>query len=82
MVRNRTRINYVAGIKQTLAEAIQASCFCFSQKEIAGMTGLNQGEVSQLRHSKGLERFTIDRLIMILDALGWAVSISVSNGRQ
>jgi|APGre2960657468_1045069.scaffolds.fasta_scaffold28922_2 predicted XRE-type DNA-binding protein len=45
-------------------------------EEILELTGLHKSDLSRLR-TFGMDRFTIDRLITLLDSLGYATKIDV-----
>lgn len=72
MIRTKRRIETIESIKTALCEEIayDVKCYGWTQKEVAGLTGLNQGDISQILRGKELGRYTVDRLLMILIIFG------------
>lgn len=78
MIRRRDNLKRLDAIKlQIIADISYDVRECeISQKQFASKTGLHQCEVSELLAGK-TRRFTIDRLILVLIALGHKPAISV-----
>lgn len=79
MIRTKERlqvIEEIKEIKQTIATEIAREVAGLSQKEVCHKTDLRQPEVSDLLSGK-MKRFTIDRLLMVLIALGRRPTVMV-----
>ena len=79
MIRTKRRIETIESIKASLCEEIayDVAFNGWTQKEVAGLTGLNQGDISQILRGKDLGRYTVDRLLMILIIFGHKPQIGV-----
>ena len=73
-------MQFIAKLKAGLAAEIayDANFHGWTQREVGGRTGLTQNDVSLLLRGKRLDRFTIDRLLMVLIVLGHQPRILVA----
>lgn len=78
MIRNRANLKTLEAIKHQIINEIRYDVreLIISQKQLAAKTGLHQSEVSALL-SGNTTTFTVDRLILVLIALGHKPVVSV-----
>lgn len=79
MTRTRKRLAAVEAIKRQIISEVRYDLDIepMSQRAFAKQVGLSQADVSLMLAGKHLERFTVDRLLMVLIALGHKPTISV-----
>ncbi len=72
MVRTREMLARVDVIKRELCAEIayDVDFYGWSQSVLAKKVGLSQSDCSDILRTRRLERFSVDRLIMVLIALG------------
>lgn len=76
MIRTRQRIEVIDAIKLEIVDEIRYDARELSQRQLVAKTGLPQSDISYILSGK-TERFTVDRLLMVLIALGHRPRISV-----
>lgn len=69
MIRKREYIEAIRNIKLDIISEIRLSAEKLTQRELCKLTGLHQPEVSKML-SGNVEHFSIDRLLMVLLAMG------------
>lgn len=78
-VRTPELITAIHGIKEQVVKEINIDIeyYEWTQLEAANALGLSQSDTSDIMNSKRLERFTLDRLLMMLIRLGHKPIVSV-----
>lgn len=64
-------------LKFKLCSAFNEVTSDMTTEEIISITGLDKSDISRLRVT-GVQRFTLDRLVNLLDLLGYMVNIEVT----
>lgn len=79
MIRNRDLIARIAVIKREIVSEIliDVDFYGWSQQEFCREMSLHQPEASELLNCQRLERFSVDRLLMILIKLGHSPVVMV-----
>ena len=79
MIRTRKNLAQIEVIKRNICKEIayDFDFYSMTQEELAEMVGLHQSEISHILAKKRLEKFSVDRLIMVLIALGHNPTVNV-----
>lgn len=70
MIERPDHIEHLRKIKLDLRAEVLAAFGARTVREIVAATGLHQSDISELRTDSKLNRFSVDRLLLILIALG------------
>jgi predicted XRE-type DNA-binding protein len=69
-------------VKLKLANQIFDITYKMTPKEIREITGLHKSDISRLWGGGGLDRFTIDRLVTVLEKLGYEIEFRVKKKKD
>jgi predicted XRE-type DNA-binding protein len=82
MLERPDHIEHLRKIKLDLRAEVLAAFGSRTTREVAAATGLHQSDISELRTDRKLNRFSVDRLLLILIALGCAPAFEVTVPKQ
>jgi predicted XRE-type DNA-binding protein len=82
MLERPEHIEHLRKIKRELRTEVLAAFGSRTTREIVTATGLHQGDISELRTDSKLNRFSVDRLLLILLMLGCAPAFEVTVPKQ
>ncbi len=79
MIRDRKLIRKVVDIKRGIVAEIRIDVELngWSQQDLCREVGLHQPEASEILNCQRLERFSVDRLLMILMKMGHSPTVMV-----
>lgn len=77
MIHYKQNMQAVQRIRADVTDEIVALCHGLSQRQIGEITGLTQAEISKLLNKQATRHFSIDRLFLVLFALGARPTVEV-----